>query len=94
MSGGNNTKGSAHGMKQGDKIRKSMAFQKGDINSSELETQENTFDKAEELVSSKKRGKGSGLGYTTNLNSSEVNLPNEKEKKAEKKEESDEEDVF
>jgi len=47
-------------------------------------------------VSSKKgKKKGSSLGYATNLNNSEVNLTNEKEKKPEpKKEESDDEDIF
>ena len=74
-------------------------MQKGEINSSEMETQEYTYDKAEDLVSSKKaKLKGSSLGYTTNMNMSDINLASEQKKTEVKANvaspKSDEEDVF
>ena len=67
-----------------------------------METQENTYEKAEELVSSKKgKIKGSSLSYTTNLNTSEAQLVSDKKKSDIKSQaaaaaspKSEEEDIF
>ncbi len=72
---------------QSQMLRNSIAFHhnKPEVNNSELETQENTFDKAEEIVSTKAHAKQlSSLGYITQAHNSGADLPNVEKKDKEK----------